>query len=342
MYRTLRSLIFKLPAETSHNFSLAALSTLHRLKLLGLFYPKPSDNHQSVVVMGLTFPNRLGLAAGLDKNADHLDALGALGFGFVEVGTVTPKPQEGNPKPRLFRLAAHDAIINRMGFNNKGVKHLVKRVKQSSYKGIIGINIGKNLTTAVENALDDYLIAMQEVYRSADYITINISSPNTPGLRSLQYGEELDKLLSRLVEERVALQAQTQRYVPIAVKVAPDLSNEEIASIAEVLKKNNIDAVIATNTTLSREAVADDPQADQQGGLSGAPLTGRSTEVIREFYAHLQGDVPIIGVGGICSAEDAQAKLDAGAELLQVYSCLIYKGPELVSDILETTLVKSY
>ncbi|CAA6815925.1 MAG: Dihydroorotate dehydrogenase (EC [uncultured Thiotrichaceae bacterium] len=335
MYSTLRSLIFRLSPETSHNFSLAALSTLHKLKLLKLFYPKLAENKQPVKVMGLQFPNKLGLAAGLDKNADHLDALGALGFGFVEVGTVTPKPQEGNPKPRLFRLADHDAIINRMGFNNKGVEHLLQQVKQSRYSGIIGINIGKNLTTSVENALDDYLVAMRSVYESADYITINISSPNTPGLRSLQYGEELDKLLSRLVEERVTLQETTKKYTPIAVKVAPDLSSEEIASISEILQKNSIDAVIATNTTLSREAVADDAQAEEQGGLSGAPLTERSTEVIRAFYSHLQGSVPIIGVGGICSAADAQAKLDAGAELVQIYSCLIYQGPELINDILK-------
>lgn len=335
MYSTLRALLFKLSPETSHNVSLTALSRLHSLKLLPLFYRRPSNNPQTVEVMGLTFPNRLGLAAGLDKNADHLDALGALGFGFVEVGTVTPKAQDGNPKPRLFRLVDHHAIINRMGFNNKGVDHLVENVKKSRYSGVVGINIGKNLTTSVENALDDYLIAMRKVYTSADYITINISSPNTPGLRSLQYGDELDTLLSRLVEERVNLQKASGKYVPIAVKVAPDLSSEEIASIAEILQKNNIDAVIATNTTLSREAVEGDAQAEEQGGLSGAPLTARSTEVIREFYLHLQGTVPIIGVGGICSAEDAQEKLDAGAELVQIYSCLIYKGPKLIQDILK-------
>lgn len=335
MYSILRSLIFKFSPETSHDFSLAALSRLHNLKLLNLFYPKPRQNNQPVEVMGLKFPNKLGLAAGLDKNADHLDALGALGFGFVEVGTVTPKPQDGNPKPRLFRLVDHDAIINRMGFNNKGVTHLIQKVNHATYPGIIGINIGKNLTTAVENAIDDYLLAMRGVYKSADYITVNISSPNTPGLRSLQYGEELDKLLSRLVEERVVLEEITKKYVPIAVKVAPDLTSEEISSIAEILQKNGIDAVIATNTTLSRDAVAGDAQAEEQGGLSGAPLTDRSTEVIREFYSHLQGSVPIIGVGGICSAQDAQDKLDAGAELIQVYSCLIYKGPKLIKDILK-------
>lgn len=333
MYSTLRSLIFKLSPETSHDFSLNALSRLHQLKLLRLIAPKPPKS-LPVTVMGLRFPNKLGLAAGLDKNADHLDALGALGFGFVEVGTITPKPQAGNPKPRLFRLADHEAIINRMGFNNKGVAHLIQKVNQAKYSGIIGINIGKNLTTSVENALDDYLLAMRGVYKSADYITINISSPNTPGLRSLQYGEELNKLLSRLVQEREVLQEITKKYVPIAVKVAPDLSSDEIASIADILQKNKIDAVIATNTTLSREEVAGDAQAEEQGGLSGAPLTDRSTEVIREFYSHLQGSVPIIGVGGICSAEDAQEKLDAGAELVQVYSCLIYKGPKLIKDIL--------
>ncbi|MCL4150557.1 UNVERIFIED_CONTAM: hypothetical protein GTU68_053986 [Idotea baltica] len=275
--------------------------------------------------MGLTFPSRVGLAAGLDKNGDYLEALASMGFGFVEIGTVTPKPQAGNPQPRLFRLPEAQGIINRMGFNNQGVDHLVDNVKAArakGFSGIIGINIGKNAATPVENALDDYLICLRKSYEHASYITINISSPNTPGLRSLQY----------VKNEQGVLAESTGRYVPLAVKVAPDLTTEEIAGISECLMSTGIDALIATNTTLSREAVQGMQHGEEAGGLSGAPVTQKSTEVIAEFSKQLNGSMPIIGVGGIFNAADARDKINAGASLVQIYSGLIYQGPALVTE----------
>ncbi|HAV43748.1 MAG TPA: quinone-dependent dihydroorotate dehydrogenase, partial [Halomonas sp.] len=277
------------------------------------------------------FPNRVGLAAGLDKNADHLDALGELGFGFVEVGTVTPKAQPGNPKPRLFRLVGHEAIINRFGFNNKGVAHLVAQVKKRHYNGIVGINIGKNLTTSVEHALDDYLACLNAVHGSADYIAVNISSPNTPGLRTLQFGEQLDALLGPIRAKSRELDAQAGRNVPLLVKIAPDISEEEVALVAGSIARNELDGVIATNTTVSRDAVSDDPQAQEAGGLSGKPVFEASNTVIRLLRAHLP-TLPIIGVGGIDSGEAAKAKMAAGADLVQLYSGLIYQGPALVQQ----------
>lgn len=333
MYTFARHLLFKLPAETAHQATLKCLDVAHQLRVLKPFVQKTQS--QPVEVMGIKFPNRVGLAAGLDKNGDHLESLAALGFGFVEIGTVTPKPQAGNPKPRLFRLPQAQGIINRMGFNNEGVAHLVANVKQAranGFEGIIGINIGKNATTPVENAMDDYLICLRQAYEYASYITINISSPNTPGLRSLQYGEELNALLAALKAEQGVLAEQTGRYVPLAVKVAPDLSEEEIAGISECLLSNQIDALIATNTTLSREAVKGMPHGEEAGGLSGAPVTEKSTQVIAAFAAQLQKKIPIIGVGGIFNAADAEEKIKAGAELVQVYSGLIYQGPSLVTE----------
>ncbi len=288
--------------------------------------------------MGIDFPNQVGLAAGLDKNGDYLNALSQLGFGFIEIGTITPRPQPGNPSPRLFRLPKANAIINRMGFNNQGIKHLlqqVEKVRQSGYQGIIGINIGKNFDTAVENAADDYLICLREAYSLADYITINISSPNTPGLRDLQYGDELNSLLSVLKQEQLSLSKQINRYVPLAVKVAPDLSHKEVRFIAKTLLDNKIDCLIATNTTLSRDAVKGMQYGDEAGGLSGEPVRDLSTDIIRQFAQSLGDQIPIIGVGGIACGDDAVDKIKAGAKLVQVFSALIYQGPALVADCVQ-------
>jgi dihydroorotate dehydrogenase len=283
--------------------------------------------------MGLTFPNAIGLAAGLDKNADHIESLAALGFGFIEVGTITPRPQPGNDKPRMFRLTDEQALINRMGFNNKGVEHLVRQISNRRYDGILGVNIGKNLTTPLASAHEDYLHCMQRVYEHADYITVNISSPNTPGLRDLQLGESLELLLSTLKNAQRELCQQHGRYVPLAVKIAPDMADADITLFADTVKRHGIDGVIAGNTTSSRQAVQNSPHADEAGGLSGQPLTHRAQEVIRVLAQRLHGEVPIIGCGGIMTATDAAAHRDAGADLLQIYTGLIYSGPQLINDI---------
>lgn len=329
MYDLARSLLFRLDAEVAHGLSLNSLDWLERFRLAGCLGGAKVDD--PVEVMGLSFPNRIGLAAGLDKNADHLDALGALGFGFVEVGTVTPKAQAGNPKPRLFRLPEQGAIINRMGFNNLGVDHLVERVRSSRYRGVIGINIGKNLTTAVEDAVDDYLYCLKRVHAHAHYITVNISSPNTPGLRNLQFGEHLDQLLGRLREEGSRLDAENARRVPLTVKIAPDMDDEEVALVAQALNRSGIDGVIATNTTVSRDAVAGLEHGDEQGGLSGRPVFAASNHVISLLRQALP-EMPIIGVGGVDSGQSAAAKRAAGADLVQIYSGFIYRGPELVGE----------
>ncbi|MFG6175758.1 quinone-dependent dihydroorotate dehydrogenase [Halomonas sp. THAF12] len=328
MYTLARSLLFRLDAEKAHGLALSGLELLGRLGATRALCRRVED---PVTLMGLRFPNRVGLAAGLDKNADHLDALGALGFGFVEVGTVTPRPQDGNPRPRLFRLPEAGAIINRMGFNNAGVDHLVAKVRASRYDGVIGINIGKNLTTPVERAVDDYLHCLGKVHAHAHYITVNISSPNTPGLRNLQFGEHLDQLLGTLREEADRLDRDSGRVVPLAVKIAPDMDAEEVALVARSLAANRIDGVIATNTTVSREAVQGLPYGEEQGGLSGRPVFEASNTVIRELRRHLP-ELPIIGVGGIDSGEAALAKVEAGADLVQLYSGFIYRGPALVSE----------
>lgn len=332
MYQLARSLLFRLDPETSHGMALTALDKLHRVKGVERLCGKAVSD--PVELMGLRFANRVGLAAGLDKNADHLDALGALGFGFVEVGTVTPKPQPGNPKPRLFRLAGHDAIINRFGFNNQGVEHLVRQVKQRHYAGIVGVNIGKNLATSVEDALNDYLLCLDAVHGVADYITVNISSPNTPGLRTLQFGEQLDALLGPIRTRSRELDRQTGRNVPLLIKIAPDMSEEEVALVAKSIASNELDGVIATNTTVSRDAVQGDPQADEAGGLSGKPVFEASNTVIRLLRMHLP-ELPIIGVGGVDSGVAAAAKIAAGADLVQLYSGLIYQGPTLVKQCAE-------
>ncbi len=333
LYSPLRSLLFTLPPEIAHHFTLHSLNTLHHLNLSKHFFGK--SPHAPCTVMGLNFPNPVGLAAGMDKNAEYIDSLAALGFGFIEVGTVTPRPQAGNPSPRLFRLPAARAIINRMGFNNHGVNRLLDNVQKARFSGILGINIGKNFDTPLEKAVDDYLIALHKVYAHADYVTVNISSPNTPGLRQLQQGDELDCMLNALKQAQQELADQHNKYVPLAVKIAPDLSEAELTVIADKLLAYNIDGVIATNTTLSRVGVENWPYANEKGGLSGAPLLARATEVVQQLSAALQGKIPIIAVGGVMSGADAQEKFKAGASLVQIYTGLIYRGPVLVKEIFD-------
>ena len=330
MYSLAKKLLFSLDAETSHDLSLEWLGAAERLQLLKLFSRKVTADETTV--MGLTFPNRVGLAAGLDKNGDYFNALGQFGFGFVEIGTVTPLPQPGNPLPRLFRLEKEEAIINRMGFNNKGVDHLVGRVGRRRFKGILGINIGKNKSTPEENALRDYQICMEKIYSCADYITVNISSPNTPGLRNLQFGEALEKLLQGVKQKQKQLAQLHERYVPVVVKIAPDMTGDEIKSIAATLLNAEIDGVIATNTTVSRGAVKNSRYAGEAGGLSGRPLNEMSTQVIRLLADELKGSIPIVGVGGIFCGDDAREKINAGANLVQIYSGFIYRGPELIAE----------
>jgi dihydroorotate dehydrogenase len=327
----LRPALFHLDPEVAHHLTLHGLSTVNSLGLSCIAPSRPADDPRTV--MGLTFPNPLGLAAGLDKNGDCIDGLAALGFGHLEIGTVTPLPQPGNPKPRLFRIPQANAIINRMGFNNDGVDKLIANVKRAHYRGILGINIGKNAATPIEKAADDYLTCLRKVYPHASYITVNISSPNTKNLRQLQDEGALNNLLTQLKAEQQKLAGTHGKYVPLALKIAPDLDNEQIAQIAHLLVQHRIDGVIATNTTLSREGVEHLPHGSETGGLSGAPLCARSTAVIRQLAAELQGALPIIGVGGILSGADAAAKIKAGASLVQVYSGLVYRGPELVNEV---------
>ncbi len=333
MYRLARSLLFKMPAETAHELTLDLLSAASRLKLAGHIHKPVPD--QPVEVMGIQFPNPVGLAAGMDKNGDHIDALGELGFGFLELGTVTPRPQPGNPKPRLFRLVEHDAIINRMGFNNLGVDHLIENVKKSQYRGVIGINIGKNLDTPVENAVDDYVHCLRKVYPYAGYIAVNLSSPNTPGLRNLQFGEMLKNLLATLKAEQKLLEAEYGRYVPVAIKIAPDMTDDEFNGVAQALLDAGIDGVIATNTTLERDPVAGHEHANQAGGLSGAPLTERSTEVVRKLAKIIDGRMPVIGVGGVVDGQTAADKSNAGAKLVQLYSGFVFRGPDLIGEAVD-------
>ncbi|MDO6562243.1 quinone-dependent dihydroorotate dehydrogenase [Amphritea sp. 1_MG-2023] len=330
LYQAARSLMFKLDPETAHDLSLSGLNLMASVGLNSLFRVKALS--QPVEVMGIQFPNPVGLAAGLDKNGIAIDGMAALGFGFVEVGTVTPRPQPGNPKPRLFRIPEHQAIINRMGFNNQGVDALLKNIEKSRYSGVLGINIGKNFDTPVEKATDDYLICMRKVYDKATYITVNVSSPNTPGLRSLQFGESLNELLAALKTEQARLALLHGKYVPVAVKIAPDMSEDEFALVAAALKSYEMDGVIATNTTLSRAGVEGSPLAQEAGGLSGVPVRNASTKAIRILSRELGGALPIIGVGGITHGFDAAEKIEAGASLVQVYSGFIYRGPELIAE----------
>ncbi len=330
MFSLLRPALFQLDPEIAHRFALGSLNSLHTLGLTGLVAQRIAHDPRSV--MGLSFPNPVGLAAGLDKNGEYIDGLAALGFGFIEIGTVTPLPQPGNPKPRLFRLPQANAIINRMGFNNHGVDVLVANVKRARFRGILGINIGKNAATPIERAADDYLACLRKVYVHASYISINISSPNTKNLRQLQEEDALHDLLSQLKTEQQKLADMHGRYVPIALKISPDLEAGQIAGIARLLMQQRIDGVIATNTTLSREGVAGLLHGKESGGLSGAPVRDKSTAVIRRLAAELQGALPIIGVGGILSGADAAEKVAAGAALVQLYSGLIFRGPALISE----------
>ncbi|WP_168408371.1 quinone-dependent dihydroorotate dehydrogenase [Acinetobacter indicus] len=330
LYSLARPLLFSLAPERAHELTLSLLKSGHKMGLM-----RQQVAAKPVICMGIEFPNPVGLAAGLDKNGAYIDALAALGFGFIEIGTITPRPQAGNPHPRLFRLPQAKAIINRMGFNNDGVDKLIENVKAAKFKGVLGINIGKNADTPVEKAVDDYLICLEKVYNYASYITVNISSPNTKNLRSLQSGDALTELLQTLKQRQLALAEEHQHYVPLVLKVAPDLEPSDIEFIAQQLLQFKIDGLIVTNTTLSREGVENLPHGDEAGGLSGAPVFEKSTACLAAFAKTLEGKIPLIGVGGILSGEQAVAKRNAGATLVQVYSGLVYTGPELVKDCVD-------
>ncbi|MGF1548481.1 MAG: quinone-dependent dihydroorotate dehydrogenase [Thiotrichales bacterium] len=332
MYDLLRSLLFLLPPEVAHAVALRSLHAKRRLR--------DWANHEIAPiaggarhVMGLNFANPIGLAAGMDKNGDFVDALGGLGFGFVEVGTVTPRPQPGNRRPRLFRLPQAEALINRMGFNNKGVEYLIEKVHRRRYAGVLGINIGKNFDTPLDRAVDDYLLCLKRVYAAADYVVLNVSSPNTPGLRRLQSGLAMKELLSKLKREQLRLARHTERYVPLLVKVAPDLVADELIPMADTINELQIDGVVATNTTNSRDMVAELRHGQETGGLSGRPLFERSTEVLRAFRNALEPGVALIAAGGVMGLVEARAKLAAGADLIQVYTGLVYSGPDLVREL---------
>lgn len=333
MYNLARHLLFKLSPETSHDLSLDLIGAGGRMGLNGMLCKQPAA--LPVTVMGLNFANPVGLAAGLDKNGAAIDGFAQLGFGFVEIGTITPRPQPGNPKPRLFRLPEATAIINRMGFNNLGVDHLLARVRAARYTGVLGINIGKNFDTPVERAQDDYLICLEKVYNDASYITVNVSSPNTPGLRSLQFGDSLKQLLDALAERREQLATAHGKRVPLAIKIAPDMSDEETALVAAALMQSGMDAVIATNTTLSREGVEGLPFGGEAGGLSGAPVLQKSTHTVKVLAGELGGKLPIIAAGGITEGRHAAEKIAAGASLVQIYSGFIYKGPALIREAVD-------
>lgn len=331
-YCLVRPFVFALDPETAHELTIGGMATLQKTGLIPAYNPPRTA---PVTVMGLDFPNRIGLAAGLDKNGEAIDALAGWGFGFVEVGTVTPRPQPGNPKPRLFRLPAAQGIINRMGFNNHGVDALIENVKAARYRGILGINIGKNFDTPIEKAADDYLACLDKVYAHSSYVAVNISSPNTKNLRQLQGESELDALLGALKGRQAELAQRHGKYVPLALKIAPDLDDQQITNIADALRRHRIDAVIATNTTLSREGVEHLPHGGETGGLSGAPLFEKSTGVLRRLTFALAGELPVIAAGGVTDGARATAKLEAGAALVQVYSGLIYRGPDLVRECVQ-------
>ncbi|RKF20202.1 quinone-dependent dihydroorotate dehydrogenase [Alginatibacterium sediminis] len=330
-YPLAKSLMFQLDPEKAHDLIIDSFKRTGNTPL-NLLY-KQNIAAKPVSLMGLEFPNPVGLAAGLDKNGECIDAFAAMGFGFVEVGTVTPRAQSGNDKPRIFRLVEAEGLINRMGFNNKGIDYLIEQVKQSSFNGILGINIGKNFDTPVEHGKDDYLIGMEKAFEHASYIAVNISSPNTPGLRNLQYGEALEDLLKDLTLKKDQLSEQYNKHVPLLIKIAPDLEDNEIEQISDALIRYKLDGVIATNTTLDRQLVKAMKHGQEAGGLSGRPLQNKSTVVISKLYKHLGDTVPIIGVGGIDSAIAAKEKIEAGAKLVQLYSGFIYKGPGLIKKV---------
>ncbi len=334
-YPTLRKLLFRLPAERSHDLALAAIKKTPDPILRLMADKNATDKPRKV--MGINFPSAVGLAAGLDKNADFYKGLSQFGFGFIEVGTITPKPQKGNDKPRMFRLQQDKAVINRMGFNNKGVSYLADQVRNTDFDGVLGINIGKNKDTPLDRAHEDYQQCMQHVYTLADYITVNISSPNTPGLRDLQVGEATKKLLTEVKTTQQTLTDKHGRYVPVAVKIAPDMAEQDITDFCDIAKALRIDAIIATNTTLSRPELASD-HADETGGLSGKPVTEKALHTVAQLAQRLQKEIPVIGCGGIFSGEDALAYLAAGASLVQIYTGFIYRGPELISEIRQSIL----
>jgi len=329
-----QKIMFQLDPERAHEMAITLMKHSANTPLACAY--KQSIIDKPINVMGIDFKNPVGLAAGLDKNGECVDAFDAMGFGFVEVGTVTPRAQDGNEKPRIFRLKEQQAIINRMGFNNKGVDYLVDQVSRRQSKGILGINIGKNIDTPVEQGKDDYLLCMDKVYQHAAYITVNISSPNTPGLRSLQYGEALDDLLAALKERQAQLAITHNKQIPLLLKIAPDLSHDEVVQISDSLLRHKVDGVIATNTTLSREGVENSTYGNQAGGLSGRPVALKSTQVVDILGKELKGQCPIIGVGGIDSAASAKEKFDAGASLVQIYTGFIYQGPNLIKAIVES------
>ncbi|NRD74037.1 quinone-dependent dihydroorotate dehydrogenase [Shewanella sp. VB17] len=337
-YTLAQKVMFQMDAEKAHDFALSSLKRTANTPL-NCFYAQKVES-PPVVCMGVTFPNPVGLAAGMDKDGECIDGFHAMGFGYIEVGTVTPRPQAGNDLPRLFRLMPAEGIINRMGFNNKGVDNLVANLKAAKSGALVGVNIGKNKDTPVDQGKEDYLICMDKVYQYAAYIAVNISSPNTPGLRSLQYGDLLDDLLGSLKEKQKELAQKHGKYVPIALKIAPDLSDDEIVNIANSLVKNNFDGAIATNTTLSREGVSGLTHGNETGGLSGKPLNSLSTSVIKKLSRYLNGQLPIIGVGGVSSAADAMDKLDAGASMVQIYSGFIYQGPKLIKTIVDACRIR--
>ena len=331
LYAWLRKGLFCLPPETAHDVTLNALATGRHLHLIR----PPKHAAQRVELLGLEFDNAVGLAAGLDKNGDYIDALAALGFGFIEVGTVTPKPQSGNPKPRMFRLPEHQALINRLGFNNKGVDHLVERLKKRTFKGLVGANIGKQKETPVERAAEDYVHCLERVYAHCDYITVNISSPNTANLRELQDTGALRELIDELLACRTRLRQTHELQRPILIKIAPDWHESALIASLEVIGKSGIDGLIATNTTLDRNAVAGNVHADEAGGLSGAPLKSAADSVLKHARDVLGAQFPIIGLGGIVNGDDAREKFEAGADLIQIYTGLIYHGPALVRECIE-------
>lgn len=333
MYNLARQLLFKFTPETAHELSLDLIGAGGRLGLNALLGKPPAS--LPVRVMGLDFPNPVGLAAGLDKNGQAICGMSQLGFGFVEVGTVTPRPQPGNPRPRVFRLPEAEAIINRMGFNNQGVDALLERVDAARFKGVLGINIGKNFDTPVERAQDDYLLCLDKVYHQASYVTVNVSSPNTPGLRSLQFGDSLKQLLDALRLRREDLEVLHGKRVPLAIKIAPDMADEETVLVAETVLQSGMDAIIATNTTLGREGVAGLAHADEAGGLSGAPVREKSTHTVKVLADTLRGRLPIIAVGGITEGRHAAEKIEAGASLVQLYTGFIYKGPALIREAVD-------
>lgn len=340
LYALTRPILFLMDPENAHTFTMKSLRASASLGLSGIL-PKTQPDPRTV--MGITFPNPVGLAAGLDKDGTYIDGVASLGFGFIEIGTVTPRPQPGNPRPRMFRLSEAQALINRMGFNNAGVDALVENVQKSDFfrnkKGILGLNIGKNADTPIDQANEDYLICLKKVYPFADYVAVNISSPNTKDLRQLQGASELESLLEQLKTTQLQLADEYGRYVPIAVKIAPDIDNEQIKAIADALLRHKMDGVIATNTTITRDAVKGMPHAQEMGGLSGAPVTDMSNRIIRALKSELGDALPIIGVGGIMSGNDAKAKIDAGADLIQLYTGLVYRGPALVREC--ATAIKS-